>query len=508
MRFAVKRCRRTRFWWLRLLLIVALPWRSLFCPTTTHAQPRGPGPATTAQPTPESEKAAAELGIGRWIWTTNFADKQTCRLWREFTLPASNAVHKAVLRITADNQYRVFLDGREIGQGANWKSLTDYDMMWLMTPGSHVLAVEGFNDGLEAGVILGFHVDFADGKQLRILSDSSWYVVPNEAHRWLTRKRPTADWLPAQEAGVVGQPPWWLQPVSILSPPPLRPIVLHFWQSGWFLSAVLSLCGVALAMSVWLAIKLAGQTRAHKMINIERARIARDIHDDLGAALTQLVLQGEVAQVEFADGSPARERLSQLCERARAASHALDEVVWAVNSKRDTLRDFSSYLCKYAQTFLASTAIRCRLDVQPNIPATGFDLPVRRGLFLAVKEALNNAAKHSGATELYLRVHRDSDHVVVMVEDNGQGFDPASLAGERNGLANMSQRLAELGGECLLFSEPGLGCRVEFRMPLAHSARAGSGWRRRLFRRRAEVSSLTGAQNEFTGNAARDLSQP
>ena len=89
------------------------------------AENRGPGPASVAQPTPELNELAAELGLGRWIWTTNFADKQTCRLWRAFAIPGSNAVHEASLRITADNSYRLFMDGREIGQGGNWNGLTD-----------------------------------------------------------------------------------------------------------------------------------------------------------------------------------------------------------------------------------------------------------------------------------------------------------------------------------------------------------------------------------------------
>ena len=72
--------------------------------------------ASTAQPTPESERLAAQLRVGRWIWTTNFADKQVCRLWRTFTLPATNGVRKANLRITADNVYHLYLDGREIGK--------------------------------------------------------------------------------------------------------------------------------------------------------------------------------------------------------------------------------------------------------------------------------------------------------------------------------------------------------------------------------------------------------
>ena len=216
-----------------------------------------------------------------------------------------------------------------------------------------------------------------------------------------------------------------------MTPPTLRPSELRFWQTTWFLSTVLTVCVVALGLSLWLAAKLALQTRAQRLLDLERARIARDIHDDLGAALTQLVLQSEVAQTEYPEAPTAHAHFSQFCCRARAASQALDEVVWAVNSKRDTLRDFSSYLCKYAQTFLSNTPIRCRLDIQPDMPASVFDLSVRRGLLLAVKEALNNAAKHSGANEILLRINKEDDHVIVVVEDQGRGFDPD--AAERRG---------------------------------------------------------------------------
>lgn len=453
------------------------------------ADVRGPGPASVAQPTPELEKLAAESGLGRWIWTTNFADKQTCRLWRAFTIPTTNAVRKANLLITADNSYRLYLDGREIGQGGNWNGLTDYDLTWLLTPGRHVLAVEAFNDGLEGGIIAGLHAQLANGERLRMLSDKSWRIVPDHVRRWQHRTHADPAWPAVSEVGVVGQFPWWRKPANILSPPPLRPMEYRFWQSGWFLGAVLTVCAVALALSVRLAAKLAVQTRAQKLVERERARIARDIHDDLGSALTQLVLQGEVAQTEFPHGSAARTQLDQLCDRARNVSHALEEVLWVVNSKRDTLRDFSSYVCKYAQSFLGPTPIRCRLDVQPDMPATEFDLPVRRGLFLAVKEALNNAAKHSDATELFLRIHRTGDRLVVEVEDNGHGFDVTLLSGEGNGLANMQQRLQEMGGACVVVSEPGAGCRVQFTMPFASAAAHNAPWWRQILQRRPHAQS-------------------
>lgn len=458
---------------------VSIGWVAWLClgGNLAAAESRGPGPATVAKPTKESAEAEQKLGIGRWIWTTNFADKQTCRLWRAFTISPTNVVRKANLRLTADNSYRLYLDGREIGQGGNWKGLTDYDVTWLLTPGAHVLAVEAFNDGLEGGLILGLKMEFTEGPARQVVSDKSWYVVPDTVRRWTRRTSADPGWAHAQEVGVLGQFPWWLEPFGILAPPPLRPEVLYFWQAGWFLAAVMTVAGVALLWSLRLATKLAVQIRAQKLLDRERTLIARDIHDDLGAGLTQLVLQAEVAQTEFPANSVARERLNQLADKARGVSHSLEEVLWAVNSKRDTLRDFTSYLCKYAQSFLATTAIRCRLDVQPEMPASAFDLPVRRSLFLAIKEALNNAAKHSGATELFLRIRREKHSVTVIVEDNGRGFD-ATQPTEGNGLNNMEQRLAEMGGECRVFSEPGRGCVVEFKMPLLHPIRRVPWWKR------------------------------
>jgi len=236
--------------------------------------------------------------------------------------------------------------------------------------------------------------------------------------------------------------------------------------------------------------RLAVQSKAQKFLHVERARIARDIHDDLGAQLTQLVLLAEVARTELAGNSEAHAQIDQLCARARDLSHAMDEVVWAVNSRRDTLRDFASYVCKYAQLFLASTSIRCRLDVDSDIPATGFDLPVRRNLFIAVKEALNNAAKHSGASELFLRIRRSPRNLSVVVEDNGKGFDLAKINWERNGMTNMNQRMTEVGGEFQIATTPGTGCRLEFIVPLPSPGRLSKWFRARFNRSNAENSGV------------------
>src|ERR1700722_19085833 len=107
-------------------------------------------------------------GLGSWIWVQETHDKQTCRLWKSFEIPKSALVAQARLLITADNEYRLFLDGREVGHGSDWRSLTEYDLTWLLAPGTHVLAVEGFNDQDQAGVILGMRIEMEDGQIMEI----------------------------------------------------------------------------------------------------------------------------------------------------------------------------------------------------------------------------------------------------------------------------------------------------------------------------------------------------
>jgi signal transduction histidine kinase len=187
------------------------------------------------------------------------------------------------------------------------------------------------------------------------------------------------------------------------------------------------------------------------------------------------VLLGERAQRNHASDPQAQAQFSQISEETREVLAAIDEVVWCVNSRRDTVRDFETYVCNYAEAFLQSTSIRCRSEVEADIPEVPCDLAIRRNLFLAIKEALNNAAKYSEATDLFLRIHLDGKELVVVVEDNGKGFEPARVNSQRNGLTNMSQRIVELGGRCVIVSRPGEGCRIEFRTPLVHSSDT-SGW--------------------------------
>ena len=412
-------------------------------------------------PAPE----AADLGVGNWIWSDALEDKQTCRLWRAFDVPPAALVSLATLHITADNSYRIFLDGREIGRGGDFNDLTEYNLTQLIAPGRHVLAVEGFNDSLAAGVILGMQIQILNGRSIEVLSDPSWFVVPSEERNWTTRREPRAGWRHAQVVGFAGKFDW-LRPRRVIESPPILPQLIHFWQRGWFLASLLSVIALAVILTIRQGLKLAVQTRSHKLLERERDRIARDIHDDLGAGLTQLTLLGELVLRETPPGAATRTQLDSLCGKSRRLLGTMDELVWTVNSRRDTVQDFAAFVCEHAQEFLASTPIRCRLDVPDDLPPTPLDLPARRNLLLAVKEVVRNAARHSGATELFLQIRVADEKLVVVLEDNGTQFAPPGSRSARNGLRNMDERLSDIGGVCRVSATSTRGCRVVFSVPL------------------------------------------
>jgi signal transduction histidine kinase len=411
----------------------------------------------------------ATNGLGTWIWAHKTFDRQNCRLWKEFDIPAGAKVRAALLRMTADNGYQFFLDGRELGQGADWHALTEYDLSLLLKPGHHVLAVDGFNDFFQAGVIMGLQIKFADGKTLEIKSDESWRVVPDDERDWENIKHPRPDWESAKLITSTNRAPDWNDPrwpLDFVSVPRFLPTVIPFWQSGWFHLLLAFSSGIIFMACFWLTAQLLIHNQERRLLNLERSRIARDIHDDVGTRLTKLVLQGEVAQSTQPADSNARRQFDQICEGLRGVLGAMDEVLWAVNPRHDTLANFIAYICDYAQTFLQNTKIQCLLEVEPDMPPLNFDLPLRRSLLLVVKEALNNAAKHSNASRLKLKIFRNNQKLVVVVEDNGCGFDLNQPRQNRNGLANFSKRISEAGGEYRMVTRPGEGCRVEFSIPL------------------------------------------
>jgi signal transduction histidine kinase len=130
------------------------------------------------------------------------------------------------------------------------------------------------------------------------------------------------------------------------------------------------------------------------------------------------------------------------------------------------VRNLVGYLSDFAQAYLRPTTVRCRLDIGDELTDRPVTAAVRHNLLLAFKEALNNAVKHSRATEVWVRIQTPPGMLRVVIEDNGQGFEPAKIAVGGNGLSNFRDRLAAAGGVAEIDSAPGGGTRVGFILPL------------------------------------------
>lgn len=254
-------------------------------------------------------------------------------------------------------------------------------------------------------------------------------------------------------------------------------VLPYFWQTAWF--RVLGGMGTVLAAGgvVWFETRRRMRRRLERAerqrdIERERTRIARDIHDDLGAQLTRITMLSESAAEPEADPHQSAAGIRRIYDTARELTRSMDEIVWAVSPRHDTLESLATYLEKFAQDWLATTGIRCRLDLPLQFPDWHLTSEVRHNVFLAFKEALHNAVKHAAATEVLIRLTVREKSFELAVEDNGRGFvageKPAksSTAPDRtasgNGLENMRRRLAGIGGNCEIQSAPGVGTKVVF----------------------------------------------
>jgi ligand-binding sensor domain-containing protein/signal transduction histidine kinase len=234
----------------------------------------------------------------------------------------------------------------------------------------------------------------------------------------------------------------------------------HFYETWWFRA----LAAMIILGSVAAIVRFAATRRLHQRmeqlerrqaIERERARIAKDIHDDLGASLTLIAVLGDLAKKE-----KTWERIEKMSGTARDAVKSLDEIVWAVNPRNDTLSHLIDYMGQFATGYLRDAGIRCLLDVPDHPPVQEVPANVRHNVFLVVKEALQNIVKHAHATEVWLRVNTGGADLTVSVEDNGCGFNGAPEDAWADGLRNMRQRLSEVGGECQITSRVNAGTAI------------------------------------------------
>lgn len=197
----------------------------------------------------------------------------------------------------------------------------------------------------------------------------------------------------------------------------------------------------------------------------ERARIARDLHDDLGTSLTEVSMLANVAQRAGSNPDDVAKQLGIIADHASVMVSDLDVIVWAVDPAKNQLQEMVDYVSGYVAEFLAKSGIEARFHIPIALPAVEVEGRARHELFLCVKEALNNIVRHAKATVVEFAVGVSLESVTFTLADNGRGFDLAQADGG-HGLGNFKTRLHAAGGKCVIQSKPGAGTHIQFILPI------------------------------------------
>lgn len=301
--------------------------------------------------------------------------------------------------------------------------------------------------------LLGLTSEWADAGGLRKASFAS---LPPGAYVFEVQA--------ANKYGLWGQPPQRLA---------FRIEPRYHERIGMRLAAVLLLIGAVYGGVKWRLNELRRlhELEAQAARAQERARLAKDLHDGLGARLTELTLLSGV-QGQSISSEEVNRRFQLLSQSTQAAMRSLRDLLWTANPKADTVEGLVSRVCDQAEAILMAAALRCRLEIPAQLPRRNVGPEIRREVLLACNEAVHNAVRHAHAREVWIRFKTESGSLVIRIEDDGCGFDVegalrASRGGDTGlGLESLAQRLQGIRGHCEIRSQPGKGTSVELRIPL------------------------------------------
>ena len=246
----------------------------------------------------------------------------------------------------------------------------------------------------------------------------------------------------------------------------LEPFIYQTW---WFYPVCGGVICLGLFCSVaWRikALRKIAQLERQIALDQQRKRIARDLHDELGASLTQIAQLSGDAHALSEQTKGAGLQTGRIAALAEEAVGNIGEIVWANNPNYDSLEDLVAYLREYAAKYLSSVSLDSNLCFPEEIPACGVPGPFRRHLVAILKEALHNIVKHAQARRVEVVLHLNNGHLNLTVRDDGRGLDGDKLPRFGNGLKNMRERIAELGGSCQIECTPAEGTTVHIRLPL------------------------------------------
>ena len=196
----------------------------------------------------------------------------------------------------------------------------------------------------------------------------------------------------------------------------------------------------------------------------ERSRISLDMHDELGSGMTAIRLMSELARAKMKENSPVE--IDRISDSANDVLNKMNAIIWSMNSGNDTLDNLVSYIRIYALEYFENTPIKCTVNTPEHIEATELSGDKRRNVFLCVKETLNNALKHSSASEIIIDIQTNHD-LVIRIHDNGKGIDMQNLRQFGNGLKNIQKRMETIEGSFAIENKNGTTTTIT--LPLSFS---------------------------------------
>ncbi len=250
-------------------------------------------------------------------------------------------------------------------------------------------------------------------------------------------------------------------------------VIPYFWETSIFkVSMSVLVFGLALFI-FWIFhrssyLRQLEKLERARLVEKERVRIASDLHDQLGAQTTQLiVLSSRLKSSQGADSDSQMETPAHLIQViAQDMAQNLDEVIWTADPQKDNPDSVIAFMISYAEEYLRHHEIQLRIDAPFEMDAVEMASGSRHQLFQTFKEALTNIIKHSGATEVWLRFRLEKGHFQVEVQDNGRGVDQSADISRRNGIRNMNKRMENVAGEFHLIAQPGKGVLAKISVPV------------------------------------------
>jgi signal transduction histidine kinase len=248
------------------------------------------------------------------------------------------------------------------------------------------------------------------------------------------------------EDGIWNETPATLK--IIINPP--------FWQTWWFVTLVI--------LTVAFLIYFFGTIRVKSQLEIEKLKlkIASDLHDNIGAGLTEISILSEVAEQNDGDSSlVVKNELKKISNTARQLVDSMSDIVWVVNPQRDSLHDLIVRLKDSYNEFFSTIGISFQVNNIEKSDDIKLPMEYKQNLLLLFKEAINNAIKHSGCNKIALDAYYKNDLIEIKLKDDGNGFNLNEVKfGE--GIKNMENRANKLKGNLKLSAESGKGTTVIF----------------------------------------------